>query len=683
MKKWLIRPGRLVAMFCVIGVLLAFYGVVLYKLQIVEGSAVGVDESVSYTTRYSVSAVRGNIYDRNGTLLVSSEVSYDLMLSRAEILRSGDPNGALLGIIQTAEEFGLDYTDTFPLTTVGPYEFNAAMTSSQKDWLARYFEYFKLKDDMSGSDFFIWMKDHYKIPYTTPLNDARKIMGVRWELEMRVIAPSLNEYVFARGVDGEVISAMLERGWAGVYAAASSKRVYHTTSAAHIIGYLGAIGEDEVEKYKALGYPLNATVGKSGVEYALEEYLHGVDGEMTVTTNSHGAVIASETTSEPKAGDNVFLTIDIDLQAVAEKALATTIAEINDSRKEGEDLAEGGAIAVIKVDTGELLAGASNPGFDISTLNENISSLNSDPLRPLFNRLTQGQYEPGSTFKMVTSLAGLQTGAIDPNTTITDQGKFTKYEGYQPVCWIYPYGTHGTLDVVGALENSCNYFYYVIGDRMGLDAIEDTAILFGLGEKTGIEISESPGILGDADYKRDVLGEDWYAADTLLTAIGQGYNRFTPLQIANYTATIANGGTNYRVRLVDEITSHDYSQVFMKSRPEVRNVIQDEETGYLGLIRRGMRAVAKTGTASSMFSTYSIPVAAKTGTVQSDNTRINNGVFVCFAPADNPQIAIAVAVEKGGSGSAIMSAAKKVLDYYFTSKVDVPEKAYYEGLLLP
>jgi len=680
MKKRLVSPARLAVILLIIAALLAVYFPVLYKLQIIDGAAYTDETSTVYTARYPVSAVRGNIYDRNGVLLASSEVAYDLMVLRSAVLRSPDPNAALLGIVETAEEFGAAYTDTFPMTRSGPFEFTAAMTARQRDWLDKYFDYFKLDKGISGSDFFVWMKDHYRIGYTTPLSDARKIIGVRWELEMRVII-NTDDYIFVRNADADLIAAMLERGYPGVYAAASSRRVYHTASAAHLLGYVGAMSPDEVEEYTAKGYPMNALIGKSGAEAAFETMLRGTDGEMTVTTNAFGAVVATETTVEPKAGDNIYLTVDIGLQTAAEEALASTISEINAERASDEDPAEGGAIAVVDVRTGRLLAGASAPGYDISTLNENIGALNTDPLRPLFNRLTRGQYEPGSTFKMVTSLAGLDRGKITPDSTITDQGKYTKYEGYQPVCWIYPYGTHGTLNVVGALENSCNYFYYVLGDRLGLDAIEETAQLFGLGERTGIEIAESPGILGTADYKRDELGEPWYAADTLQTAIGQGYNRFTPLQLASYVSTIANGGTRYRVTLLDTATTHDFGTVLLRAEPEVLSVIDDTD-GYLGVLRRGMRAVARTGTASSMFGDYRIPVAAKTGTVQSDRTKINNGVFVCYAPADDPKIAISVVVEKGGSGSSIMSAAKKVMDYYFTQEDMPPEKIVPEGGLL-
>ena len=680
MRKYILKPGRIIVIFVIVAALLATYAAALYKLQIIDGAAYYDESANTYTTEYPVTAVRGSIYDRNGTLLISSDVTYNLAISRTALLRSENPNAALLGIINTAEEFGTEYTDTFPMTHTGPFEFSAEMTKTQKSWLKAYFEYFKIDENISGTDFFVWLKEHYGIGYTTPLSDARKIIGVRWELEIRVIV-NTDEYVFAKNVSAELISAVLERGYAGVYAAASSERVYHTTSAPHLLGYLGAMtSNEEIEKYTALGYPMNALVGRSGAEQAFEEYLHGTDGVMAVTTNSSGAVTGTEMTVMPQAGKNVYLTIDIELQAAAESALASTIAEINSKRTEEEDLAEGGALAVIEVDSGKLLAGASHPGFDVSRIYENYSALMSDPLRPMYNRLTLGTYEPGSTFKMVTAMAALKSGVITPYTTIRDAGKYRAYKDYQPVCWVYPHGDHGTINVVGALENSCNYFFYTVGDKLGITAIENAARLFGLGSKTGIEINEATGTVGDADYKKNVLNERWWAADTLGTAIGQGYNLFTPLQIANYIATIANGGTNYRVTMLDSVTAHDGSSVLIQNEPEVRSVIDDSD-GYLGVLRSGMRAVAKTGTASATFSRYPVPVAAKTGTVESSAHRTNNGVFVCFAPADDPEIAISVVVERGGSGSAITAAAKKVLDCYFGGADDIPV-AVYEGTLL-
>ncbi len=662
--KRIVKPSRIIFIFVVLSLLLSVYGSTLYKLQVIEGHEYYDENSNTYKTTYPIAAARGEILDRNGRLLVSSETINDISLSRIAILRSGDPNGNILGILNTADEFGMEHKDTFPITVTGPFEYLVDMTQQQSSRLAKYLEYFDLDSEISASDLIVWLKDHYGIGYTTPLSDARRIIGVRYELELRVIV-NIPEYVFATDVSVDFISALLERGYAGVYVSPSTKRVYHTKSAAHLLGYTGLMDKDEYEKYKEFDYPMDAIIGQEGSERAFEEYLHGKDGAMTITTNTSGAVVGVETTKEAKAGNNVYLSLDIKMQAIAEEALADTIATINAQRTEEEDeLAEGGAVVVLDVNTGQTLTSASYPSYDISNFQREYTSLESDPLLPLLNRATMGKYNPGSTFKMVTALAGLNNGVITPGTLIKDQGKYTKYPSFQPTCYLYPYGDHGKITVAEALEKSCNYFFYAVGDELGINAIANTARQFGLGIKTGIEIAEIEGSLATPAYKQSMLGEGWWAADTLITSIGQGHNLFTPIQIANYTATIANGGTNYKTTLLDSVVSYDFTTVIEESEPTVKNTM-DDSNGYFGVLKNGMKAVAKSGTASSVFRNYPVPVAAKTGTVQSDTKIANTGIFVCYAPADNPQIAISVVVENGGSGAAIMSVAKEVLDYWF------------------
>ena len=426
------------------------------------------------------------------------------------------------------------------------------------------------------------------------------------------------------------------------------------------------MNEKQYEEYKDKeGYGINTDIGRDGVEAAFEEYLHGIDGSITYTTDRLGNVTGILYEKGAVAGSNVYLTIDIKMQAIAEEALKETILDINKDRDEDEKVG-GGAVVIRDVNSGDVIASASYPTFDISTFNANYNELINDPLKPMFNRATQGTYNPGSTFKMVTAYAGLESHTISRYTTITDEGQYTKYApDYSPKCWIYPYN-HGNMDVISALENSCNYFFYEIGDRMGIDPIAEAARQFGFGQKSGIEITEDAGTLATREYKREVLDEGWWAADTLLTAIGQGHNKFTPLQIANYVAAIANNGTVYNTTLLKYVKSSDYSKVVYEKAPDIINKLEDSDD-YLAILRRGMRAVAATGTGSSVFADYPVRVAAKTGTVQSDTSSSNTGVFVCYAPYDNPEIAISVVAEGGGSGSAIMTVAKDIFDAYFKS----------------
>ena len=350
-----------------------------------------------------------------------------------------------------------------------------------------------------------------------------------------------------------------------------------------------------------------------------------------------------------------------------------------------EDRVTGGAVVVTQVKTGQVLAAASYPTFDLSTVQRFYNDLAENPSKPLLNRAFMGIYNPGSTFKMVTALAGLRSGTITEATQVTDTGVYTEYadRGFSPVCWIYPLtgGGHGKLNVVSAIKESCNYFFYWLGDKLGIDRIAETAADFGLGSKTGIELPESAGNLATPAYKQEKLGTSWYAADNIITAIGQGYNLFTPLQLANYVATIANGGTVYSTTILGTIRSTDYSSVVFEQRPDALREITGAE--YLPLIQRGMQEVSKSGTAKSVFGDYPIPVASKTGTVQREgaSAELNNGVFVCYAPADNPEIAIALVVEKGTSGATIMHIARDILDFYFREEPKATVAA--DNTLLP
>ena len=663
-----IRPSRIVSLFVLLALFLSVYASTLYKLQVVEGEEYLKDSAGSLAATNTVYAARGSILDRNGVLLVSDRTVYNVKLSRTKLLKEEDPNSIILEVIHAAIDYKISYSDSFPITMSGPFSYVVDMSETQSSRLQTYMEYFELNPEMSAPDLVAWMRNHYGISYTMTAEDARLIIGVRYELELRAII-NISDYIFADDVDVDYITYLLEHNSACVSVEATSQREYHTKYAAHILGNIGRMDADEYEANKDKGYSLNSYIGKTGVESAFEEFLHGIDGTETVYTDASGAVTGVISDSPAVAGDNVYLSIDVDIQAAAEDALASHIASMNAERTADQEKAEGGSVVVLDVKNGESLALASYPSYDLANFSQNYSALEADPLNPFLNRATQGTYNPGSTFKMVTALAGLKTGKITYYTTVKDKGIYTAYSGYQPKCWIYPQ-THGTLNIVGALENSCNYFFYWLGDQLGADAISDMASQFGLAQKTGIEIDEYAGTLATPEFKEKELNEGWWAADTLITAIGQGHNMFTPIQIADYVATIANGGTLYKTSVLNYVTSYDYSDVLLRNEPQVRNVI-DNSDGYINVLQEGMRAVAATGTASGSFKDYPVSVAAKTGTIQSDTSSMNNGVFVCYAPADDPEIAIAVVVEKGGSGSALAAIARDILDVYFSGSTEV------------
>lgn len=665
MRK-LVRTGRIAVLFVVFFVIISIYIAKMYQLQILDGGRNG-DLINTTTSVETIPASRGDLLDRNGTLLVSNEVSYYITLNRSAILEQENPNEILLELVRTASEYGVDYTDTFPVTKGAPFEYLANQTDNQSYCLKKYFDYFDLDPNISASDLIVWLKDHYGIDYAVPIAQARVMIGVRYEMEIRVIV-GLDEYIFADDVTTDFISILEERRLPGVNVEISTSRVYHTKYAAHLLGYVGKMNAEEYEKYKELDYPMNAEVGKSGVEQAFEEYLHGTDGLRRVTRYAeNGAVIGVETIRPEDPGENVYLSIDIGVQQTAEESLKDKIIALNEDRESG-DMVTGGAVVVESVKDGQVIALASYPTFDISKFFENYTELINDVTNPLFNRATMGTYNPGSTFKMVTGYAGLRAGFIGRDTTINDTGVYRKYADFQPRCWLYSVagGGHGPLNIVDALRYSCNYFFYSVGDNIGADAIVNAAESFGFGASTGIETGDAAGTVASPDYKKEVLGEAWYAADTLLASIGQSHNYFTPAQIANYVSTIASGGTVNKLTLLNSVKSADYTETVFNNQPEKLREFDELGKNYISVLREGMEAVSTVGGSSySIFGNYPVKVACKTGTVQSDSEGSNNGVFVCYAPADDPEIAVSIVIEKGKSGAQIQTIAKDILDYYF------------------
>ena len=700
----LYKPFRLGVIFALIAVFLTVYVSALYRYQLYD-TFVPEDELPPrriITRIVTLPSARGNIMDRNGVLLASGRPSYNITLNRSALLRVPNRNEIIRELIYAAMDEGARYNDTFPITRGAPFVYLMDMTKEQQRRLDAYLEYFGYEPDISASDLLASMREHYGIDYTIGIADARLIIGVRYELEIRAIIGNLTSYVFASDVSSDFVTLVEERGLTGVHTEVGFVREYHTAYAAHILGYIGPMTREELEVYGAppLNYPMDATIGKSGAELAFEEYLRGVSGLQIIRMSDTGAIMDIETVREPEPGSHIYLSMDLGLQIATEHALRTQIDIINmlraSERAQGlrpdiDDTITGGAVVVTNVRTGEVLASATYPTYNPMTLSRDFALLNTDPTMPLYNRATQGRYSPGSTFKMVTAFAALRHGLITRDDGITDLGRYTAYEhlDFAPSCWIYlSHGlTHGTVGVVAAIECSCNYFFIHVADRFaggahgGADILAATAQEFGLGLKTGLELPESSGRVATREWKQEALGEGWYAADTLMTAFGQGHNMFTPMQLANYAATIANGGTLNRLTILSRIKSADFSDLIYSHEPEVLNVI--EETEYIGILQEGMQAVSRgrRGTARGVFLDYPVRVASKTGTVQVEGQDVNDGVFICYAPANNPEIAISIVVEKGGSGSAVMDIARMIFDYYFKAEITVLATPY--GELIP
>ena len=701
-------PARIAFIFIILSVVLTIYVSALYRIQLYMPRTLN-DERANrkITTRTSIiPAARGNIYDRNGVLLASGRPSYNIKLDWKALRGTREANDVIMELVYAAMDEGITYNDTFPVTRGAPFEYLSGMTPVQRSRLDAYFEYHSIDPEITVSDLLAWMHGHYKIDYTVGILDARLIIGVRYELEIRAIVGSITPYIFASDVSTDFISYVEERGLSGVYIESTYIREYHTVHAPHILGYIGAMTAEEYEIYKELGYPMDALVGKVGAEFAFEEYLHGEEGEQTITVDEDGTILGVEITREPLPGEHITLTLDLSLQIAAEHALRSQIEKINLEREamvpkdeeEKIELIPAGAVVVTNANTGEILAAASFPTFNLTTLADEWATLNTDPAFPMLNRATHGRYTPGSTFKMVTALAALRhIPRIDRYYPITDTGLFDKYKdvGFAASCPIFQESRvgHGTLDIVQALERSCNFFFLQVSDwfpegpQNGALLLAETAQDLGLGRTTGLEITENAGRLAipavkEIEYERGQVDTPlWVTGDTLQAGFGQGLSRFTPVQLANYAATIGNGGTLYSLSILRRVTSSDFTEIIYAHQPEELNRIK--ETEYIEILQEGMRAVASGnyGTARKTFSDYPIPVAAKTGTVQVEGAKANDGVFVCYAPADDPEIAISIVVEKGGSGSAIMDIAKMIFDHYF-----VKESTFYAipyGELIP
>jgi penicillin-binding protein 2 len=381
----------------------------------------------------------------------------------------------------------------------------------------------------------------------------------------------------------------------------------------------------------------------------------------------------------------VELSIDLKLQSTAEDALKNLITDLRQSgentpegeaRPDGSD-AEGGAVVVMDVRTGKILACASYPTYSLATFREDYNDILQQPFAPLLNRALQATYPPGSTYKMSMVVAGVNSGAIARTKVIVDEGVYMKYaaSGFTPQCLIYTNNgwTHGGLNAMEALRDSCNYFFYVLGDLLDIGVIDETAKALGLGEKTGVELFEYLGHRANPETKANLHPDDlgrWYAADTVMTAIGQSENRFTPMQLCSYTATLANRGTRYKATFLNRVVSSDYSQVTYTNQPEILSTFDISDEAYAAYTE-GMRMVATDGTAARFFRDYPIAIAAKTGTAQTDagNKYSDNGAFVCYAPYDEPEIAVVVYGEKAGHGTTMAQIAKAILDTYFADRL--------------
>ena len=655
----------------------------LYDLQIIQTGG-KTDNKDTFTTLTRVKASRGNLLDKNGNVLVGNRASYDLVINHYVLLNAGGLNNNLLRLVKRCEETNIAYTKNFPVSEERPFTYTLEQSNSTwQGYFQKFLQYLELDSDITAPVLMEKLRKRYDIPAEWTDHEARQVIGLLYEMTLRKCVGSLPSYVFITDASEAELSAILELSIPGMKVEASTVREYHTIYAAHILGFVGAMSPEQWEYYKDVpGYELDAEVGQDGLEAAYEQYLHGVDGWREDTVTTDGTLISSVYLQEPKAGANVEVSIDLALQMAGEDKLAQVIEALraqepgaDEKPKDGHD-AEGGAFVAMDVKTGQILACGSYPTYNLNDFFKDYENLSKDEYAPLFNRALMALYPPGSTYKMSMVVAATDSGMILPDTIIEDKGKFDKIPGFVRYCHQYTsyHDTHGKVNAAAALEMSCNYFFYDIGSRIALSAMDSTAKGFGLGESTGVELPEYVGWRANEESKAALhKGDDafWYTGDAILSAIGQSENRFTPLQLCVYASTLANRGTRYSATFMNRVISSDYRKLILEHETKTLSKMTISDTAF-SMYTEGMYRVTTGmfGTARSAFANYPIKVAAKTGTAETGIAGTSDhGAFVCYAPLDDPQIAIAVYVEKGGHGSTLATVARSILDAYFDVEI--------------
>lgn len=684
-RKYRVRAWLLVA----IGVLfvIVFLGR-LYFLQIANGKEF-VEFSMRRTSKtITIPAPRGEICDRFGRPLVTNRMSFSIVFDKTT-WKNDMAENVLTSLVKLCDEAGQEYVDTLPITVTEPfaYTYNTGAWSKDEGAVVRFLREREWRLDMPASEFIAELSKCYELKTEDNIL-RRKLCGIMYEMETRGFSKQL-PYTFAIDVDRNLITKIKEnaRSLPGVTVEITPIREYKTKAAAHILGRIGMIYREEYADLKLKGYQMNDLVGKDGVEKAFEDYLRGIDGFRTVETTPGGEITQVLYEEKPMLGRDCVLTIDLRMQEAAERSLAEIVPRLREegktnSRWGGED-AKGAACVAIDVKTGGILVMASYPTYDITRYSKDYNTLYNDKYLPLLNRAVGGAYPPGSTFKMITAIEGLESKTIGPDEKMLTTGKYMYYApSTTPMCDIFrQYGkTHGNIDVSEALKVSCNYFFYDVGRRVGIDALTARAKGFGFGKKTGVEISgEVSGAVASA-AAREEKGKVWYPGETLSAAIGQSDTQVTPLQLANYTAQLANGGIRYKPHLLKSVRRSDTNEETEVILPEIVGNMELSESTKKA-IRDGLHAGAQEegGTSFSVFGGYAVTVAGKTGSAQAPGG--SHALYVAYAPVDNPEVAIAVVVENGGQGSRIPSVAKDVFDAYFNTnfKSDIRTN---EGVLI-
>ena len=715
---------------------LVLYAGRLFVLQIIETDG-NTDNTATYTTITTVRASRGDLLDRNGKVLVGNRASYNLVFNHYVIESYGETNEALYRLVKKCQDLNIEISDHFPVTRKRPFVYEiTTLTNAWQNHFQSFMVDRGLDSDITAPLLMQTLRERYKIPEEWNDEDARAVIGMRYEFDLRGIS-NLPTFTFLEDVSDEHLSALLELNTPGLMVESSTVREYHTEYGAHILGYLGGMDAKDWEKYKDQGYSMDAYIGQSGFEEAFEEYLHGIDGQRVDVVSRDGTIIEQyyridKNTGEvytPRAGNNVETTIDIDIQTVAEQSLADTMSRITDPEinrttiedKEGLD-AQGAAVIVMKVKTGEVLACASYPTYNLATMRDDWKEIMANEFNPLFNRAFGAAYAPGSTFKMCTLISAMEhrdrygEWVLNYGEPIEDKGVYNELGGgFAPQCllWTNSTAVHSN-DFTGdpltgnyAIGYSCNYFFYELGYRLTDAMLAETAQALGLGVPTGIEIpNEEIGRNNTEAVKKEVyktgVNATFTAGDRVLGGIGQAENRYTPMQLAVYASTLANKGIRMKATFLSRVVSDDYRTLVYENEPVIANQLTLQST-TIDTYMDGMLKVTKLagGTAAKYFGGYSdqigqtdtygdsygvwplskeVTVWAKTGTAEHASGGSDHGAFVCFAAKNGqePEVAIAIFGEKIAHGASLAPVAEDILQTYFAI-VDAGDVTAFEN----
>lgn len=675
-----LRYNLITILVYIVGIVLI---VQLFNLQIVNGKEYRETSNTRLSRETVIKAARGSIKDRTGNMLVTTKMGFNIELYKTKI-NTTTLNKTILNTIKILENNNDKYINNLPIS-IEPFKFTIDDEESQVNWKKEN----DIKEDATPEQCFYELKEKYKIEQDNIL-EAYKIMVVRYEISRNGYS-SIRPVTIAKDVSRESAVKLGEQSiyFPGISATNEPMVSYPSGNlASHILGYVGNITETELDGREDT-YGINDVIGKVGIQYVFEEYLRGKDGIKQLDMSVDGTITDEYITQEAVAGSDVILTIDANLQAATEKALANNIKKIASGGFSKRSDAKAGAAVVMNVKTGEILAMASYPDYEPELFVNGISQKKLDEYNKgdnIFNRAISGVYAPGSTFKMITAIAGLETGVITPTEKINDIGVYKK--AHEPACWIWnSYGmSHGWLNVTEAITHSCNYFFYEVGYRATIDNIAKYAKYYGLGEKTNVELPmEEKGIVATRDKAKE-RGDEWQIGETLSAAIGQSYNSYTPIQMAKYISMLANGGEPIDVTIVKSINDVNGNQVskeditkfvnaklgLTKEKKENLNIKKEN----IDAILKGMKGVTSEegGTAYSTFANFNIELGGKTGSAQTDVQGKINGWFVGFAPYEEPEIAVVVLVENAGSGSYTAEVARDILQEYFGMNMEKVEE---------